>query len=51
MKQEPSFVQLNIDNKLEGKKLDIKVSGHAGVWEWSGGIFLGRHSYALGTAG
>ena len=33
VKQEPSFVQLNIDNKLEGKKLDIKVSGHAGVCE------------------
>lgn len=33
VKQEPSFVQLNIDNKLEGKKLNIKVSGHAGVCE------------------
>ena len=33
VKQEPSFVQLNIDNKLEGRKLNIKVSGHAGVCE------------------
>ncbi len=33
VKQEPSFVKLDIDNKLEGKKLDIKVSGHAGVCE------------------